>query len=50
MYLLLANLKPPSQNDLSSINKLNLDFSFLAQCMKTLFGLEISICLQKTLN
>ena len=47
--LLLGNYRAPSQNDLSFINELNLALNFLAQYMKTLFCLALSICAQKTL-
>ena len=48
-WLLLGTYRPPSQNDLSFINELNLALNFLAQYMKTLFCLALSICAQKTL-
>ena len=48
-WLLLGNYRPPSQNDLSFINELNLARIFSARYMKTLFFLGISICPQKTL-
>ena len=48
-WLLLGSYRPPSQNDFSFISELNLALNFLAQYMKTLFWLAISICPQKTL-
>ena len=48
-WLLLGSYRPPSRNDLSFIGELNLALNFLAQYMKTLFWLAISICPQKTL-
>ena len=48
-WLLLGNYKLPSQNDLSFINELNLAWNILAQYIKNLFYLPISIYPQKTL-
>ena len=44
-WLLLSNYKPPSQ--ILPINELILPWIYLAQYMKTLFCLAISICPQK---
>ena len=48
-WLLLGNYRPPSQNDLSFINELNLACSFFNPIYENFFCLAISICPQKTL-
>ena len=48
-WLLLGNYRPPSQNDLSFINELNLALNFFSLIYENFVLLGISICPQKTL-